>query len=445
MGIKAHQEKGDQESIPLFKRAIELDPKFAMAYARLGVAYWNESDVGLAVANLTRAYELHDAVSERERFYIDSHYFDMVTGESEKAIQVYELWQQTYPNDYSPVANLGVVYRVLGQEQKALYEAREELRLEPSSANSYGNLASTLRGMCDLDEAGKVLDEAAARHFATDQLALARYELAFLTDDTSEMQRVVAEARGKRGEEDQILSVQGDTEAFHGRMRASREWTHRAIEAAQHNGDLEGAATYYVEAGLQEAQVGNLEEARRDVDAGLKLASNRDIQLESALALAGLGDSARVERMSGDLRKHHPNDTILNNYWLPVIAASLELKRGNHQQALDLLQGTQGYELTSSLWGGMLFSMNLRGQAYLLAHDGAAAAGEFQRMLDHRCIVSSRVQGALAHVGMGRAYTLTGDREKARAAYRDFLSLWKDADPGVPLLKEAKAEFAKLQ
>jgi eukaryotic-like serine/threonine-protein kinase len=444
MGIKAHNEKGDRAAIPLFKRAIELDPQFAMAYARLGVAYWNESDVGLAGVNTTRAYQLHDAVSERERFYIDSHYFDLVTGESEKAIQVYELWQQTYPNDFSPVANLTVVYKALGQPEKALYEAREELRLEPSSANSYGNLASTLRGMCRLGEAAKVLDDAAARHLATDQLSLARYELAFLNDDAKEMQRVLAETTGKLGE-DQIFSEQGDTEAFHGRMHASREWTRRAIEAARHNDDLETAAGYYVEGGLQEVEVGNLEQARHNIDSGLKLASNRDNQLESALALARMGDSARVQSMTADLHKRFPSDTIVSSYWLPVIEASLELRRGNHQRALDLLRGTTSYELTTSLWGGMLFSMHVRGQAYLMAHDGAAAAGEFQRLLTQRCAVGNRVQGALAHLGLGRAYALTGDKEKARAAYQDFLALWKDADPDVPVFQQAKAEYAKLQ
>ena len=445
MGIKAHNEKGDQVAIPLFKRAIELDSQFAMAYARLGVAYWNESDVGLAAVNVTRAYQLHDAVSERERFYIDSHYFDMVTGESEKAIQVYELWQQTYPNDFSPVANLSVVYRVLGREEKALYEAREELRMEPSSANSYGNLASMLRGTCRLEETARVLDDAAARHLATDQLSLARYELAFLNNDGKEMQRVVAEATGKRGEEDQIFSIHGDTQAFYGRMREFREWTRRAIDAATQDGDPEAAAGYYVEAGLQEVEAGNLEQARHNIDSGLKLASNRDTELESALVLARMGDSARVQRMTGDLRKRFPSDTIVNSYWLPVIEASLELKQGTPQRAVDLLRGTTAYELTTSLWGGMLFSMYVRGQAYLMAHNGAAAAGEFLRMIDHRCAAGNRLQGALAHLGLGRAYALTGDKEKARAAYRDFLALWKDADPDIPILKQAKAEYAKLQ
>ena len=445
MGIKAHNQKGDQAAIPLFKRAIELDPKFAMAFARLGVAYWNESDVGLASVNVSRAYQLHDAVSERERFYIDSHYFDMVTGESEKAIQVYELWQQTYPNDYSPPANLSIVYKTLGQEEKALYEVREELRLEPTSANSYGNLASTLRGMCRLEEVKKVLDDAAARHLATDQLSLVRYESAFLTGDAREMQRVLTEATGKLGEEDQLFSTQGDTEAFYGRMRESREWTRRAIEAAIHNGDQEAAAGYYVEAGLEEVEVGNLEQGRRNIDSGLKLATNRDTELESALGLARTGDAARVRTLTGDLRKRFPSDTIVNSYWLPVIEASLELKQGNHQHAVELLRGTTPYELTTSLWGSMLFSMHVRGQAYLMAHDGVAAGGEFQRMISHRCAVGSRVQGALSHLGLGRAYVMTGEEEKARAAYQDFFALWKDADPDIPILIEAQAEYGKLK
>jgi tetratricopeptide (TPR) repeat protein len=355
------------------------------------------------------------------------------------------LWGQTYSNDFSPHANLNVVYKALGQQENALAEAREALRLEPNSASSYGNLASALRGLNRLDEATKVLDDAAARHIWTDQLSSNRYSLAFLLDDTKEMQRLVSASIGKPGEEDQMFATQADTEVYHGRLAKSHDWLRRAVEAARSNGDMETAATYEVEAGLEEVEVGNAEQARLDVQAGLKLASNRDLQIESALAAARIGDSARAQAMADNLRKRFPTDTLVNNLWLPTIEASIELARGNQARALDLLQTTAPYELSTGLWGGLLYPAYVRGQAYLMAHDGTAAATEFQKIVDHRGAVANRIVGALAHVGLARAFALSGNKEKALAAYQDFLTLWRGADPDIPILKEAMAEYAKLQ
>ena len=445
LGIKAQHEKGDEAAVPFYRRAIELDANFAMAYARLGVAYWNENQARLASENTTRAYQLHDRVSERERFYIDAHYFDLVTGQAEKAIQVYELWGQTYSNDFSPHANLNVVYKDLGQQEKALAEALEALRLEPNSASSYGNLASALRGLNRLDEARKVLDDAAARHLWTDQLSSNRYLLAFLEDDTSEMQRLVSASVGKPGEEGEMSVTQADTEIYHGRLAKFREWLRRGVDAARRDGDMETAATYEIEAALEEVEIGNLEQARRDVEAGLKLATNRDTQIESAIALARIGDSSRAQGIADELRKRFPTDTLVNNLWLPTIEASIELRRGNQARALDLLQTAAPYELSSSLWGSLLYPAYLRGQAYLMVQDGTAAAAEFQKIVDHRGAVVNRVFGVLAHLALARAYALSGNKEKAVAAYQDFFAVGKDADPDIPILKQAKAEYAKLQ
>ena len=445
LGIKAQHERGDEAAVPFYGRAIELDPNFAMAYARLGVVYWNESQTQLASVNTTRAYQLHDRVSERERFYIDAHYFDLVTGQAEKAIQVYELWGQTYPNDFSPHANLNVVYKDLGQQEKALAEAREALRLEPNSASSYGNLASALKSLNQLDEARKVLDDAAARHIWTDQLSLNRYFLAFLEDDAGEMQRLVSASLGKPGEEDEMSATQAATEVYYGRLTKSREWLRRAVEASRRNGDMETAATYEVEAGLEEVEVGNVEQARRNVEAGFKLATNRDTQIESAIVWARIRDSTRAQAIADDLLKRFPTDTLVNNLWLPTIEASIELNRGNQTRALDLLQTSAPYELSSGVWGGVLYPAYLRGQAYLMAHDGPAAANEFQKIVDHRGAVVNRVFGVLAHVALARAHMLSGNKEKAMAEYQQFFALWKDADPDVPILKQSKAEYAKLQ
>jgi eukaryotic-like serine/threonine-protein kinase len=296
-----------------------------------------------------------------------------------------------------------------------------------------------------LDEAKKVLEDAAARHIWTDQLSSNRYLVAFLEDDTSEMQRLVSASVGKPGEEDEISASQADTEVYHGRLTKSREWLRRAVEAAKRNGDMETAATYAVEGALEEAEVGNVDQARRNVEAGLRLATNRDVQIESAIALARIGDSARAQALADDLRKRFPTDTLVNNLWLPTIEAGIELNRGNRSRGLDLLQTTTRYELSSSLWGCLLYPAYLRGQAYLMAHDGTAAAAEFQKIVDHRGAVVNRSIGALAHLALARAYSLSRDKEKAAAAFQDFLTVWKDADPDVPIMRQAKAEYAKLQ
>jgi len=444
-GIRARNEKGDTAAIPFFKRAIELDPNFAMAYARLGNSYWNQGQPALASRYTQQAYGLRERVSERERFYIDSHYFDFVSGEELKAAQVYELWEQTYPNDVIPHTNLMVIYQSLGQMEKGLEEALEQLRMDPGSANAYGNVASTYRHLNRFDEAKRTLDDAVAHHLETDQIVLSRYLLAFVKDDAGEMQRIVATAADKPAEADEIFQSQADTEAYHGRFRRGREWMRRAVEAAGNNGDAETAASYYLDTALQEAEAGDIDQARRDLDAGLALAMNRDIQVEAALTLSRAGDAIRSRSMIEDLRKKYPSDTLVNSLWLPAIEASVELRQANYGRALDLLQTALPYELSTGIWGSVMYPPYLRGQAYLKAHDPKQAAGEFQKIADSRGLVINRMVGALAHLGLGRAYALAGDQVKARAAYQDFLTLWKDADPDVPILQQARAEYAKLQ
>ena len=444
-GIIAHGEKGDAAAIPLFQRAIELDPNFAMAYARLGISYWNQGQVGLASENTKQAYALRDRVSERERFYIDSHYFDLVTGEEPKAMQVYELWQQTYPADAAPYANLMVIYKNLGQIEKSAKEALDQLRLEPDSANSYGNLASTYRDLNQFEDSKRMLDGAVARHFDTDQLTLNRYLLAFVLNDAYEMQGIVTAVADKPAQADEIFSTQGDTEAYHGRFNKSREWMRRAVEASKNNGDPETAAGYYIDASLQEAEVGHVDRARQDIDSGLALAVNRDIQVEAALALSRAGDLGRARAMSDDLRKKYPSDTVVNSLWLPTIEASIELQQGNQARALDLLQTALPYERSTGIWGAVMYAPYLRGQAYLMAHDSNQAAAEFQKIIAHNGLVINRVVGALAHLGLGRAYAAAGNQANARTAYQDFLTLWKDGDREISTLKQANAEYAKLQ
>src|SRR5215469_1949684 len=445
LGIRMRYQKGDGESIPFFKRATELDPNFAMAYARLGNAYNNQGDVELASRSTTRAFELRDRVSDRERFYIDSHYYDVVTGDLVKAVQVYELWQQTYPRDVVPYSNLGVVYRELGQHEKALNQAIERLRLDPSAPSAYGNLSYFYRNLNRLDEARSIIGQAQAHKLETDQILENRYMLAFLTDDRAAMQQAVTDSIGKPESEDLLLVAQADTEAYHGRMNKARELIQRSVGIAQHEGDKESAAEYQLAGAFEEAEAGLASRVRQDVDHALALASNRDIQVMAALAWARIGETTKARAFADRLRQNFPSDTLVNQYCLPTIEAAIQLDQKNAARAIELLRTAAPYELGGSgSWGGYLYPIYVRGEAYLQAHDGASAAVEFQKLFDHRGVVDNFLFGSLAHLGMARARVLSGDPGGARTEYQNFFTAWKDADPGVPVLTQAKAEYEKL-
>lgn len=289
-----------------------------------------------------------------------------------------------------------------------------------------------------------MLDEAAARHFHTDQLQLNGYLLAFVNHDASGMQQILTESTGKVGEEDEIFATQGDTEAYHGRLSKAREWMRRAMDSARREDDSETAAEYSMDTALEEVEAGRLTEAREDLDAGLKLAKNRDVQVEAALGFARLGDASRAHAIADDLRKNFPSDTLVNALWLPAIEAALDLHEGNQASALDRLQTASSYELSTAIWGEMAYPIYLRGQAFLMAKDGKQAAVEFQKIADHTGLVSNRMVGALSYLCLGRAYTLSGDRAMSRKNYDQFFALWHDADPDLPLLKQAKSEYAKI-
>ncbi|MGC2324769.1 MAG: hypothetical protein WA463_19195, partial [Terriglobales bacterium] len=445
LGLKTRSAKGETAALPLFKRAAELDPKFAMAYAITGTTYGNLGEPALAVEYTRKAYELRDKVSERERFYIDSHYFSAVTGELEKATQVHELWKQTYPRDVTPHVNLDFIDSETGKYDKAVQEARESLRMEPNSAMTYGNLAGDDINLNQLQDAEAVLKQAEERKLESESLLITRYELAFLKGDPAEMAGLVTAAAGKPGLEDVMLAVQGDTETWYGRVGKGRELARRAIELAVRNDAAETAAGYQAELALREAALGNSTEARTGSAAALKLAVNRDVQAVSALAMAEAGDATAAEKLAAELNRSYPLGTLVQSYWLPTIRAAIELDRKNPGQAVALLQAAAPYELGSLPSGTSLCPAYVRGQAYLLLRNGAAAAAEFQKFLDHRGVVGNFPLGALARLGLARSYALQGDRAKAGNAYLEFLTFWKDADRDIPILKQAKAEYAKLQ
>jgi eukaryotic-like serine/threonine-protein kinase len=441
LGRKTHFTNGDTAARPFFQRATELDPNFAMAYAYLSTTYANHRAPELAAENIRKAYELRSKVSERERFYIESHYYWSVTGELERAASVLEQWQQTYPGDYSPYTTLGAIYRMLGNIEKALEEVRESMRLEPNHAINYFNLGVDYVALNRLEEAEAVFTQAEERKLEYDWIPRARYRLAFLKGDSVRMAQIASAAMGKPGEEDTILTAQADTEAWYGRLKDAREVIRRAMEAALHNNDEEAAADYQVDGALLDAAAGNLKLARADANAALKLAPNRNVRGMAALGMAQTGDTAAAEKMAAGLDKDFPLDTLVQRYWVPAIRAAVALNRKDPGRAVELLQVTNAIELGDS----RLIVVYLRGEAYLMLHDGTHAAAEFQKFIDHRTLVANAEWGALAHLGLARAYAMQGDTAKARLAYQDFLRLWKDADPDIPVLRQADAEYGKLQ
>jgi serine/threonine protein kinase/tetratricopeptide (TPR) repeat protein len=434
-------------SIPLFQRAIALDPNFAMAYARLATSYYDLSEDVRAAENASKAYELRGRVSERERLYIDSHYQNFVTGDLEASRKTLELWAQTYPRDETPPTNLSTIYIFLGNYDKGLATAQESLKLNPGSGLGYGNLVSAYVYLNRLDEARNIAQQAQAHNLDNAQVHVYLYLVDFLQHDVAGMEREAGGLIGKPGVEDQALYFESDTAAYGGQFAKARELTQRAVESAQHADEKETAADYAAAAAVREALAGNITSTKQQVQAALSLSNGRDVEAMSAIALALAGDSAQATRLADDLGKRFPQDTIVQVTYVPTIHAAIALRGNEPGKAIDALAVTSPYEL-----GGLVQTLNfflypvyLRGEAYLAAHQGAAAAAEFQKILDHPGLVVNEPIGALAHLQLGRAYAMAGDTAKAKNAYQDFLGLWKDADPDIPILKEAKAEYAKLQ
>ncbi|MGA8103241.1 MAG: tetratricopeptide repeat protein, partial [Candidatus Acidiferrales bacterium] len=447
MGITTQRTRGEAAAIPFMKRALELDPNFAAAYAGLGVEYSNLGQISLSAENIKKAYALRDRVSEHEKYRIADLYYGTVTGELEQDSQVCELWAKSYPQDFVAHGNLAYVYTELGRYEKAVAETQEALRLEPNTVSSYSNLAGFYLAVNRPDDAEKMIEQAQERKLDGDLLHTIIYQLAFLKGNAAEMERQVAWAAGKPGDEDRLLSIQSDTEAYYGRLLRARDFSRRAVDAAVRDDSKETAALWQVNAALREAEFGNPAAAKQDVAAALALAPGRDVQLLAGLALARIGETAHAKAIVEELEKNYGSDTILKVYWLPTIKAAAELNANNAAQAVVFLEAAAPYELGEppQLPFATMYPVYVRGQAQLLAHNGAAAAAEFQKFLDHGGITINFPLGALAHLGLARAYVLAGDTPKAKAAYQDFFALWKDADPDIAILIAAKAEYAKLQ
>jgi eukaryotic-like serine/threonine-protein kinase len=442
LGQKNRATGGDTAARPFFMRAVELDPNFAMAYAYLSTIYGNHGEAELAAENIRKAYDLRAKVSERERFYIEAHYYEYGTGEWDKAVPVFQQWQQTYPDYYSPYNTLAHIYRFLGNPQKALDQAREAIRLEPNHGLNYYSLGVACTFLNRLDEAESVFKRAEERNLESDAMPRARYLLAFLQGDSARMAQAASSAMGKPGKEDLIFAAQADTEAWYGRLKDARELKRQATDSALRNNDKEAAALIEAYGALLEEAAGNLKLARADASAALKLAPNRNVRELAALAIAQSGDTARAEKLATGLDQAFPLDTLVQRYWLPAIRAAIALERKDPRRAVEVLQLTSAIELGDD---SRLIVVYLRGEAYLMLHDAGHAAAEFQKFIDHRTMVANAEWGALAHLGLGRAYAMQGDTAKAQLAYQHFLTLWKDADQYLPVLLDAKKEYAALR
>jgi serine/threonine protein kinase len=443
MGITTSRSKGDAEAIPFMKRAIELDPNFAMAYCAIAVEYSNLGRANLAAENAKRAYDLRDRVSERERYRISAFYFDKVTGEIEKATEAYELWAKSYPRDLVPRGNLAVIYGALGQYNKAVAENEEQQRLGASLVG-YGNLASFYINVNRSQDAQRMIQEAQQKNFDGLIIRQDLYVLAFLAGDNAEMERQVAWGAGRPGEEDQMLNTHADTQAYYGRLEKARDLARRATDSAVRADAKETGAQWLAYHAVREAELGNVAAARQGVTRALALSPGRDVKVLAALALARSGDTAQSKSILESLQKSDPSNTYLKVYWFPLIEASIAIAQQAPDQAIVALEPALPYELGSPPPGTSTYPAYIRGLAYLAQKNGLAGAAEFQKFLDHSAIVQNFPLGALAHLQLGRAYAVSGDTAKAKAAYKDFLTLWKDADPDIPILKEAKAEYAKL-
>jgi tetratricopeptide (TPR) repeat protein len=430
-------------AVAFYRRAVELDPNFALAHSALGSVYWNLGETLLGAESAKKAYELRAPVSGPEKFYVESTYFHYVTGDLEKARQVYELWAQTYPRDSSARIRLGQLYGQEGKDEDAVAQTREAIRLDPWKGLSFANLVAQLTNLDRFEEANATAQQTIADRLDSPALRILLYQLAFLENDPAAMARHVELVGGDPHYQGLILELQAETAAHGGHVKLSRDLSQRAVESMMRAQEVETANLMQALAALREALFGNMAEARRLAGSSIAKPTGRSVLHTVALSLSFAGDEPRTQTLADDLAASYPEDTLVKFNYLPAIRAQIALNRNDPSKAIELLQTALPYDLAGARWN-FLEPIYVRGEAYLMAHKGAEAAGEFQKILGHRGIVSNSPSGALAHLQMGRAYVMMGDRARAKSEYLEFLNIWKDADPDIPVLKQAKAEYGKL-
>ena len=417
-----------------------------MAYAQIGLVYLGLFEPTRAAESVRRAYELRERTSEQEKFFISSLFDELVTGNLEAALVTYKLWGQTYPRDYGPQIGLYNVFAEMGEYWKALAAGQQALRVNSGSSQAYGLVVNAYLFINRLDEAKAAAHEAEAQNLDGPYIQLILYYVDFLQHDAAGMERVAAKLMEKPGYEDNVLDSESDTAAYHGEFAKARELTRRAEDSAQREDEKETAAGYKAEVSVRETLVGNMVLAKQEARGALALSNGKDVEALSAVALGLAGDSAQASRLAGDLEKRFAEDTFVKFRWLPMIYATVALRSSDAGKAVKALGAAAPYELgwcpTSAV---TLYPAYLRGEAFLAAKQGTAAGVEFQKILDHPGAVANEPIGALAHLGLGRAYALARDSAKAKTAYQDFFALWKNADPDIPILRQAKSEYAKVK
>ncbi|HWY40857.1 MAG TPA: hypothetical protein VNX27_08680, partial [Chthoniobacterales bacterium] len=448
LGIKATDIDNDYlAATTFFQRAITLDPNFAMAYLLLAESYQPQGELALAAENTHKAYDLRERTSDHEKLNIAVFYEIVVTGNLEAARRSCELLARTYPHDESVQVYLWYISLICGDYVRADAAAKRAFEINPDSSNNYVSLIYCDQYLGRLDQAKAAAEQSRAKKLNSPWYPLILYVVDFLQNDPAGMAQQAAATVGIPGVEDQMFFVESDTAADHGKFGQARELARRAADSARRAQENETAAEYGGHNSVREALVGLADVAKEDAQSALKSIKGKHGEGFSAIAFALAGDMADANRAIEDLTKRFPQDTVVQTRYLPMARSALALNSGNAQVALDALAAAAPYELghTNEDFTFAVYPVYFRGQAYLAAKNGAAAAGEFQKILDHSGVVGNEPIGALAHLGLGRAYALSGDSAKAKTAYQDFFSLWKNADPDVPILKEAKAEYAKLQ
>ena len=454
VGWQVSFSSGSAASVPFFERAIEIDPNFASAYAALGRMYGDIGETVLSAQNTSKAYQLRNRTSDQEKFFISVNYHLQATGNLEKAQQTCDLWAQAYPRAWLPHALLsGAIYTSLGKFEQSVEHGKIAVGIDPDFSIGYANLALSYMALERLNEAENTLQRAFDRKLETPDLYILRYAIAFVKSDKAAMERVSAEAQDKPGGDDWMANSAGFVLAYSGHLEEARKMSRRAADLARKAERRDTEALYETDEAVREALFGNVSTAKQRAGNALELSKSRDVEYGAAFALALSGDSSRSQALTEDLARRFPEDTRVQFNHAPTLRALLVLNHSQPANAVELLQTAIPYELGMPSEGGSeyllgagnLYPAYVRGLAYLAAHRGVEAAGEFQKILDHRGVVLSDPIGALAHLQLARAYVLSGDKSKAKSAYQDFLTLWKEADPDIPILKQAQAEYANLK
>jgi eukaryotic-like serine/threonine-protein kinase len=443
LGQAEHLRLEDSKAIPHLKRAVELDPNFAMAHATLGVAYSNLTQGDLAASFITKAFDLKERASERERLYISSHYYDIVTREVEKAIEIYEQWVQTYPRDSVPRDNLALRYQAIGQHEKALASSSEAMRIDPKDVYAFQNVADAYERLNRFDEARAVAEQAAAKNMGR-SVHFTLFDLAFVRGDEAAERHELELAAG-HPDEPILLMFQANAQCALGKLQPARAAFAQSESVSQRLGYKEFSGIILAQQASCEAELGNLKEARQKISDALAIAQDRDTRAIVMDVLPRTGDTARCQKIADDLVRQYPTDTLLNRVFVPLAQARSDLQRNQPVQAVARLEIATPYELGTGPGTARYLVNYIRGEAFLGSNQGAKAAAEYQKILDHRGIDPWDATYSLSHLGLGRAYALQGNTAAAKSAYQDFFAAWKDADPDLSVLKQAKAEYEKLR